>query len=900
VNPVPVTPDEPERIKALESYHILDTLEQATYDAFTQLAREIAGTRIATIGLIDHDRVWFKSCPGLAQGEVAREVALCSRVVETREPLIVPDARSDERFKDNPLVTGEPFIRFYAGVPLITPEGHAIGTLCVIDDKPGTLSSHQLESLKGVAKALISLLEGRRRFLGLLDVAQVDIFVVESSNLTLAFASNGACARLGSSRRELLGNPIALIMPGMPEEVLRDCAARAAAGEAIVREAELRRRDGSTYSIELRLDVTREPGEERILMTATDLTQRKAHEREITLLLEAINVAGDVILVYRVKKNGELELHYMNDAYVGQTGYTREEAIGRTLDEFRQSMPDDEGMRLVRAALRDAVPTQSEIVSYRKDGSTYWNQVTLHPICDPSGATMYWIAIERDITDDVHRAATLAEEHDRLLALNRAARRLFTPLETRSLIETVREVVRELLRGHARVLAVGEDGRAIEVQELGVADWTDAFDDDLVRDAVHYQMRVVSEGSDRACAYTGRFGDAAYVLELRARSSYTIRDIDLFVFDLISEYFAVAARNVTLYHELEERRSAVLELSQTKSDLITMLAHDFRGPLTSIVGFADLTSEVGEVNGEQSEFLETIKQSALQLSDLATDTLTLSRLERNEVTLQIGHVDVEALLRSIITQQSDRRTIALEVQGDGRVLGDEERLRQVFSNVLDNAIKYSPGGESPDVRLTGSDETVTVTVHDRGIGIPAGELSGVFDRFSRASNARKMRIVGTGFGLFLTKQLVQLHGGTIAVESTEGKGSAFTVMLPRRVDRNAAPRTIVVLDPERDRSFIVHGLREAGYRVVAAGSVEEVFGIADAESIDALVLATPEDEQKNPHAAQFRVLSRERQIPLIAIANQPSSRLGAAITLARPVLVGDVVLALENILGARR
>jgi len=884
------------RLEALESLQLLDTPEEALYDAFAELAREIAGSGMATITLVDERRQWFKSHLGLPVRETSRDVAFCSHVVECGDELVIPDARADDRFADNPLVTGEPFVRFYAGIPLTNADGFTIGTLCVLDVKPKKLTKLQLTGLRSVARALMNVLESRRQFLALFDAANIDVFTVDPANATIAFASRGACGHLGYTQRELIGMPIYDVMPSMTEEVVRESVERARGGEQVVRSIDMCRRNGSTYPVELRIDVTRDGAQERILAIAVDQSQRREAQREIDLLLGAMNAAGDVIIVYTVAADGDLILTYMNDAYVHQSGYAREEAIGVPLSRFRQAMPDDEGMRAIRAAIATGEPAQAEIASYRKDGSTYWNAITLHPILGPYATVTHWISIERDITDEVTRTSTLAEEHDRLLALTRAARRLFTALDTHTLVSTVRDVIHQLLGMQARVLAVSDDGASVAVDELGVVDWKAAQSDAAVARAVAEHVRFLEDRETRAVAYAGRFGETHYALEIQTHAPRTLRNTDLFVFDLIAEYFTVAARNVSLYHELEERRSAVLELNQTKSDLIAMLAHDFRGPLTSIVGFADLTGEVGAVNEEQMEFLDTIKRSALQLSDLATDTLTLSRLERNEVALSLTDVDVADLVRTIVHHSSDRRHLELSVVGDAHVTGDDERLRQVFANLIDNAIKYTPEGPDPQVRVEGTPDHVSVTVRDFGIGIPAGEISRIFDRFSRASNARKMRISGTGFGLFLTKQLVQLHGGTIAVESEEGKGSTFTVTLPRRVDKRAAPRTIAVLDPERERSFLAYGLQEAGYRVITATTLEEVLAIADAQTVDVLIAAAP-DELTRATAVQFRAFSRDRQIPTIAIGSEEKARLGAAVTLQRPVLIGDVVNALERLLN---
>jgi PAS domain S-box-containing protein len=892
VTSAPLPANETERLKALAEFQILDTPEESAYDAFTRLAREITGSSISTISLIDEHRQWFKSRQGLEATETPRDVAFCSHVVASGNEMVVNDAQRDDRFADNPLVTGDPNIRFYAGVPLTTHEGYTLGTLCVMDPHPRDITPEQLVALQAVGRALMSVLDGRRRFLTLFDAANIDVFTVEPQTQRILFASRGACRRLRYSLKELVSKSMFEVLKATGEAGVQSLIERARAGEEIVREDELERSDGSTYPVELRVDVTSENGDERMLMIAQDLSQRNAQQREIALLIGAMNVAGDVILVYSVEE-GSLRLSYVNDTFALQTGYTREEALGKDVGFFRKDMPEDQGMRTVREAIAKGVPAQAELVSYRKDGSTYWNQVSLHPIRTPDGAITHWISIERDITSDVERNAALAEEHDRLLALTRAARRLFTTFDTANIVGIVREVVGDLLRADARVLAVGDEGASVEVTQLGAAEWERSTLDPLVDRAVTSRVRIDDDA--RALSYAGRFGDARYVLEVCSRSRRPLRATDLFVFDLIAEYFAVAVRNVALYHEVEERRAAVLELNQTKSDLIAMLAHDFRGPLTSIVGFADLTGEVGEINDEQQSFLQTIKRSALQLSELATDTLTLSRLERNEVSLSLGDTSLGDLIGAVVGQMADRREVALTIEGDTRVTGDQDRLRQVFTNLIDNAIKYTPSGAQPEVLVHGDPETVTVTVRDRGIGIPAGELSRIFDRFSRASNARKMRISGTGFGLYLTKQLVQLHGGTIAVESEENEGSTFTVILPRRVDRAAAPRTVLVLDRERDQSYLAYGLQEAGYRIVGAATIEEALGAADAAPFDAIVITTP--ETLSPElVVQLRTVSRERSIPLVAIGADAAPRLAATATLTRPAAIVDVVATLDRIL----
>lgn len=154
--------NESERIQNLESYAILDTLPEKEYDEITALASQICGTPISLISMVDDHRQWFKSNHGLGARETPKEIAFCAHAInQPQEILIVPDSRLDERFHDNPLVTDDPNVIFYAGVPLISPKGFPLGTLCVIDNEPRKLEQSQIEALKLLANQLMKLFELR-------------------------------------------------------------------------------------------------------------------------------------------------------------------------------------------------------------------------------------------------------------------------------------------------------------------------------------------------------------------------------------------------------------------------------------------------------------------------------------------------------------------------------------------------------------------------------------------------------------------------------------------------------------------------------------------------------------------------------------------------------------------
>jgi len=157
-------PEEFARQRELDTYRLVDTLPEAAYDDIVQLASVLCDAPIATISLIDRDRQWFKARVGIDDEQTDREVAFCDHAI--RQPNLimeVPDATADPRFKDNPLVRGAPDIRFYAGMPLVTPGGAAIGTVCVIDREPRQLDDKQRAGLKALARLAMNLMEARHR-----------------------------------------------------------------------------------------------------------------------------------------------------------------------------------------------------------------------------------------------------------------------------------------------------------------------------------------------------------------------------------------------------------------------------------------------------------------------------------------------------------------------------------------------------------------------------------------------------------------------------------------------------------------------------------------------------------------------------------------------------------------
>src|SRR5918995_1924367 len=158
---------EQQRLAALRRYRILDTEPERAFDDLTLLASQICGTPMALITLVDEDRQWFKSRVGVSVSETSRSISFCTHAIEQPGLFVVSDTHEDRRFRDNPLVAGDPHVRFYAGAPLITPDGHALGTICVADRVPRQLTADQRESLLALKRQVEMQLELRRNLIEL-------------------------------------------------------------------------------------------------------------------------------------------------------------------------------------------------------------------------------------------------------------------------------------------------------------------------------------------------------------------------------------------------------------------------------------------------------------------------------------------------------------------------------------------------------------------------------------------------------------------------------------------------------------------------------------------------------------------------------------------------------------
>jgi len=270
------------------------------------------------------------------------------------------------------------------------------------------------------------------------------------------------------------------------------------------------------------------------------------------------------------------------------------------------------------------------------------------------------------------------------------------------------------------------------------------------------------------------------------------------------ELGALAANLNRMSEELGRLYRQLEAANRHKSEFLASMSHELRTPLNAIIGFSEVLSArmFGELNDKQAEYVEDILSSGRHLLSLINDILDLSKVEAGRMELDLAPFHLPAALDAALTlvrERAMRHGVALGLEVDpelAELIGDERKIRQVVLNLLSNAVKFTHDGGRVDVRAARDGDAVQVSIADTGVGIAPEDQDKIFEAFQQVGADGAAKHEGTGLGLTLTRQFVELHGGRIWVESQVGKGSTFTFTLPVRAPE---PRPGDALDGEATR-----------------------------------------------------------------------------------------------------
>ncbi len=283
------------------------------------------------------------------------------------------------------------------------------------------------------------------------------------------------------------------------------------------------------------------------------------------------------------------------------------------------------------------------------------------------------------------------------------------------------------------------------------------------------------------------------VLTVYADRAPVFIEDDLWLLELLADQSAILLETRALAgeaHELRAREGA----ARLKEEFLSAAAHDLRTPLTVVLGQAELLER--RLERDPSAAVDAVgvgrmAREARRLADLVNELLDAQQLEQGGAVMQRVELDVREILRHIQERHAEQKPAFAVVLPDEPLLAsvDRRRLEQVLDNLIENAVKYSPGAAAPEVRAWADGDEVRISVSDHGVGIPSAEREHIFERFYRASNVQGITDTGLGLGLFICRRIVEAHDGRIWVDETPGGGSTFTVSMPRDVSAPVGAET---------------------------------------------------------------------------------------------------------------
>jgi PAS domain S-box-containing protein len=747
-----------------------------------------------------------------------------------------------------------------------------------------------------------ALQDSETKFRAFLEMASEAIIASNDQGNIVLF--NSAAEELfGYSQADMLGQPVELLMPERfrhghlhHREEYNAHPSRRSMGRSRILYG--RRRDGTEFPVEVGLSHVDIEGERFVLTFLTDVSDRKRAEAALRQAQDELQHSNQE-LEHRVLQRTE-ELLQLNqrlqqelaerrqveaeqrrlaaivassdDGIIGLAldgtvtswnrgaekiyGYGAEDIVGQPVQRL---VPEDrlaEETSIIERIKQGERLEHYETLRRHKDGSLFDVSLTISPIKNSEGEVIGISKISRDITARKRAEAERKQAQEALAReLARSKGLLDASFDGIVVIDAQGYVV-DANESYARMM-----GRTLdETLQLHISDWDAQWSPQELDDIVT----------------TGRFVDCTFETVHRRKDGSTY-EVEITVSNVAvgDEILQLCiCRDITERKRSEEQlrlsnermslaNAELARAARLKDEFLASMSHELRTPLNAILGLAEALIEdiFGPLNDEQREHLTTIEKSGKHLLALINDILDLSKVESGRMELEITPVPVEEFCTSCLSfvkQQAHQKRIQLDCRIDPELVEidiDERRIRQVLVNLLSNAVKFTPENGTVQLQVRGDSfrESLDFSVTDTGIGIAPEHLDKLFQPFVQIDSALSRRYAGTGLGLALVRRIAELHGGSVALESQEGKGSRFTVSLPWAPSEEHQP---VVLPLTADACPWQPGLRKVLIIEDSAAAADQIMRYLKELEIQGIVY---------PKAAGAMDLARQAQPDVIIL-----------------------------------
>lgn len=820
----PIPANEDQRLSALKEYQILDTLPEKVYDDITKIASVICGTPIALVSLIDNERQWFKSHHGLDVQETPKNLAYCAHAINKPDTILeVPDAYKDDRFHDNPLATGEPFVRFYAGAPLTDTNGYTLGTLCVIDHEERHLTAAQKESLWSLSRQVVALLELRKEnllrkqseedFNSLLESIDDGVFELDENGVCI-YANHKMVEMLGRTLEEVLNTSIWDMIyhedvPEMQAFYGKQFKSRSAKCRY---EYRIQPKAGNPIWISQNTTMVYE-GKRMVKLRSIsrDISETKAIEKKLATKESLYRLVSenstDLIALHEL--DGTYK--FVSPSVLDILGFEPEELIGTNP---YQLICEDDKERLQKGPHQQTLNGNSiQNVEYRlkkKDGSYIWMQSYTTPIKNEKGEVTSFQTSSRNINNRKIEELKLTRHLTGLTLINALASQPDSDELLTNALDKVSDylgleigIISRIEGDHYFVEYSNHLNEAIsdtKKYSLSKTMPAEVFSDDrvLMTDSrvqqktlhpcfpeltkLNYIGACISKDGEK-------YGTIDFFSAKTADRQFSSYDREFLM--LFTNWVGSILVSQEEKEQLRRARKHAEAASEAKASFLSMMSHEIRTPLNGIIGTTHLlmNKSPSEV---QLPHLRVLEQSSHNLMSIVNDILDFGKIEEGKIQIEKIPFNLREHVYSIFKNyeiQGIEKGISVVLSYSDDLAdfyeGDSVRIGQILHNLISNAIKFTEQGQvSISLALTNHHnnfEEIEFKIKDSGIGIPAEKQKEIFGEFIQADKSTTRKFGGSGLGLSITKKLLKLMESEIKVESMEGLGSVFSfrLIMPR-------------------------------------------------------------------------------------------------------------------------
>lgn len=497
---------------------------------------------------------------------------------------------------------------------------------------------------------------------------------------------------------------------------------------------------------------------------------------EAGLLLKAINASSSGIIITD-NLQPDNPIIFCNDKFMQMTGYDRSEVIGRNCRFLQGEDRSQEQRFVLKKAIEQGTAVLVEIRNYRKDGVLFWNELYMSPIKNELGKVTHFVGVQNDVTKRKNVEVKLQQTRESFKnELDQRTKKLRESEEfLKSILATMRESL-VVLDPELKVLSVNSfflktfkvsEAETIgkKLFELGNGQWNIQGLKTMLEQILPTQNPIVNYEVEADFPNIG--------IKVMVLNAHQI--------ELEGDY----KDNVLLaIEDITERR----EIEKRKDDFLSIASHELKSPLTIVKGYNQLIQKLLPANSDE-KVKQTVEKSIAnlnRLSNLINSLLDVSKIQAGKIEVHKNYFDFDEMVKETIEHvQSTTETHSIKIEGatHQQCYGDMHRLEQVLTNLLNNAIKYSPQSNKVVVHLSLVSDYIKVAVTDFGLGIKREDKKKIFERFYRAGNLQK-KFPGMGIGLYVCEQIIKNHKGLLWVESDEGAGATFNFTLPLKTEEN--------------------------------------------------------------------------------------------------------------------